>query len=559
MTASVNTRRASCTPAPLRPEELQGLQPLLSKDLTSGSEIGKGRFKQVHQGSLRFRKRPGSDQVDTHADIVILRYAKDKSESKNELQVLSLLARQPDRENFVPTIYGTCDERRATLLIQERALWGSLKAAVVSHNDDGKQRFTIAHSVRACVQVARAMAFLAAVHIVHADLSCRNLLVCRLEEDADCLHVKVTDFGLAIVLKEGADSECRKQPQATRWCAPETVSFSRNSHRSDCWSMGATFWELFSRGAVPWASRTKRSDVATELRKLGEAFADGEAAGNVTEEFPCPAECPQGAHEALLTCLNVDEHARPGFEEVASAFEQLSKKAPETANLEARPGAKAAEALKSERPDGGGSSVATTTSDVSATLEQQDSAGNSASSTPPPPGANPAHAARFKALASDFEQAVLAWRGHSEVSCRSSVVLPFRQSSPEQRTAVALTDEFVPLVPQGSRSARARTRSPGSELKAWKLHSLVNTSLLRERSYAGIDQAFLAFGACARDNTPCVLRDPQGNGVAAKSWFVMEQTPTVPSAPRAPMPAWAWVSPRVSPRSLSPITRCYGY
>jgi len=69
MTAPVSARAKSSQPPPLRPEELQGLQSLLCKDLTIGTEIGKGRFKQVHQGTLRARKRPGSDQTDTCYDV----------------------------------------------------------------------------------------------------------------------------------------------------------------------------------------------------------------------------------------------------------------------------------------------------------------------------------------------------------------------------------------------------------------------------------------------------------------------------------------------------------
>merc|ERR1719409_2514963 len=150
------------------------------------------------------------------------------------------------------------------------------------------------------------MAFLQSVSVVHADLSCRNILLCRLEEDARLCVAKVTDFGLAVDLPEGIDCEYRKQAQATRWCSPETVAESKLSHRSDVWSFGATGWELFSgANALPWTRLERREKVAERLKVLADLAkredeaAKAEATELIQEEFPMTANCPEAANDVL--------------------------------------------------------------------------------------------------------------------------------------------------------------------------------------------------------------------------------------------------------------------
>jgi len=286
-----------------------GLSCLSAGDLSIGEEIGKGRFKRVVEGTLR------SSSLGDECDVVVLQYV--KSGEKRELQVLTMLAKNTSSCPFVPEIYGAIDEGPTMLIVQERATWGSMKAALSV--TDGVH-FTFEHKLHGSTQISRAMAFLESMRIVHADLSCRNILLCQYrQEDPSCTLVKVTDFGLAVVLKEGADSEIRKQPQATRWCAPETVAHSKFSHRSDVWSLGTTLWELFSGGAVPWVRWQRRSNVGARLRTLADIAAKG-GSENISEDFPAPCDCNPAAHSAMLACLQVDERARPGFAQLVEDF-----------------------------------------------------------------------------------------------------------------------------------------------------------------------------------------------------------------------------------------------
>merc|ERR1719221_519316 len=135
------------------------------------------------------------------------------------------------------------------------------------------------------------MAFLASHRIVHADLSARNVLLLQLGEAPSSVAVKITDFGLSLILEEGVSFVECKQPMATRWCAPETIASQRLSHRSDAWALGATLWEVFAHGESPWPRRPKRAD-----------------------DFPRSGGCSPPVHEAILSCLQADEQARPSFQ-----------------------------------------------------------------------------------------------------------------------------------------------------------------------------------------------------------------------------------------------------
>jgi len=279
----------------------RSLEQIPEASLAIGDEIGKGRFKRVHRGKLGARP------------TVVLRYSEETDNS--EVKILALLAKAAGSRDHVPEIYGVCYERASTTsIVQELAALGSLKLAL--KDPCVESRLSPAHRVQSSTQLARAMAFLEGLRIVHADLSCRNVLLLRLDEDARNTVVKVTDFGLSLVLAEGSAREHRKQPQATRWCAPETIAEHALSHRSDVWSLGATLWELFSGGANPWVRRDRRADVSQRLRDLAENGGAAEGGADVSEDFERPAGCPEAAHTAILSCFQADELARPGFRQL---------------------------------------------------------------------------------------------------------------------------------------------------------------------------------------------------------------------------------------------------
>jgi len=305
--------------------------------ITVGDVVGKGRFKKVHQGRYNGR------------DVVVLRYVKDtkdfsrsvsptrngsasndrdsKDEDKNynELKILCLLSKKGS-EAFVPEIYGVCHENHSTIIVQEFAAWQNLKDLLKKSG----VKVTNLHKLQCGSQMSRAMAFLESKCVVHADLSARNVLMFRFEEDPSLLVAKVSDFGLSCILKEGTDSVLQRQPQATRWCAPETVSLNKLSHRADMWSLGVTMWEIYADGVAPWPCREGRADVAAQLRVIAEKGASAEGGDDVSGDFPRSDCCPVVVHSVILSCMKADEYARPRFTALAMTLDNIIEEGGET-------------------------------------------------------------------------------------------------------------------------------------------------------------------------------------------------------------------------------------
>lgn len=319
---------------------MQSLEKLLSKlekvpfaAINVGDVVGKGRFKRVHRGRFKgrdavvlryakdlsrgFSPRRGANGADKNAEKVA---EEERDKNYNELRILALLAKKGS-DAFVPDIFGVCFEPHSTIIVQEFASWSTLKSLL--QHDSLKVVATNLHRLYCATQISRSMAYLESEKVVHADLSCRNVLIFRFEEAPQLTVAKVSDFGLSVVLKEGTESTQLRQPQATRWCAPETVSSNKLSHSADMWSVGVTCWEMYADGTAPWPGRPKRADVAARLKDIAETGGMAEGGGNVDSDFPRSACCPPVVHNLLLTTLNADEFLRPKFAQLADRIDRI--------------------------------------------------------------------------------------------------------------------------------------------------------------------------------------------------------------------------------------------
>lgn len=503
--------------------------------------------------------------------MVILRYAKDDGEH-NELQILSLLAGDRSANRHIPEIYGVCYTAEATSIVQELAIWGALKVAL--KNPELAPRITNAHKLRCTIQLAQGMAFLESNRCVHADLSCRNVLLFALEDNAAETIVKLTDFGLSVILQEGTDHECRKQPQATRWCAPETIAHMKLSHASDVWALGATLWELFNAATAPWVRREKRTEVAARLRDLAENNGIAEGGPDVSQDFPQAAGCPDNVHSLVLQCLQVDEYSRPTFSLLSS---RLARALEEGNSVPSDVDSKAngQPAAKAPTP----STVAPPSRDQTpARVEQEPAVEAAAQERPwsceadgraPMDDERDSHAAHFKAirfflrsqLAAESlpDEALLAmWQEVDEAQAReaylmdlvrrmqavanesSEVVEMLEESMPKSPAGVYLTpsrrglpppppafsgsaamlsgapshDHLVPLTPAGGNMIDCACPLPPHD-GMWTLWSFIGPALRRQDFVIEAD-AWAAFDA--NKAQPCMLRDPSGAEVAARAW-----------------------------------------
>lgn len=525
-------------------KQLAKLEKIAFGTINVGDVVGKGRFKRVHRG--RFRGR----------DVVVLRYAKDvsrgfspqrqrpggpdqneeKDKNCNELRILAQLAKKGS-EACVPEIYGVCHEPHSTIIVQEFASRGTLKSLL--QNASLQELASNLHRLHCANQVARAMAFLESERVVHADLSCRNVLIFRFEEAPHHVVAKVSDFGLSVVLKGNSDCLQLRQPQATRWCAPETVSENKLSHRADMWSLGVTLWEMYANGAVPWPLRPKRAEVAARLKDIVETGGAAEGTPEVGEDFPCSSLCPAVVHRVILSCLRADEHLRPQFAHLAKTWARIIEEGGESDSL----ATDAASAITSgmgsaSRKKGGGR--------FELPPKEQ-------STEPDTPqwrnwcawaAADEGVAARLKALRAFPEEdrqvlldaedrlkrqldqivdlkreasakQVMSNSGYPNVLCNSQFA-PLAGTPTTPRKVFLQTSPSTSSSPNTVRMESARPAWPSSK-GAWSLWASRGTEVQRMEFQRDVE-AWEAFRWMKRSAIPCTLRDPSGVEVASESW-----------------------------------------
>jgi serine/threonine protein kinase len=297
--------------APVETIEELSLEELEEDALTLGSRIGQGRFKSVYTGYHK-----------DHGPVAVLRI--EAEAERNEARMLGLLASLDYSYLHFPELFGAKEDPSGGLLLaQEISLMGSVRS--VLREPDLAPLLTPMHRLHIAQQTAAAVDFLEAARIIHTDIACRNVLIYQLEDDPELTTVKLTDFGLAVDMPPNTDHITSRTPQATRWCAPETVAYMTWSYKTDVWSLGASLWELFAGGVSPWASISKRGDVAKKLRQIAEGMPNVAEQEMVSKFFPAPEPgvFPEVAHTVVLSCLRVDPAMRGRASSVAEVFDAL--------------------------------------------------------------------------------------------------------------------------------------------------------------------------------------------------------------------------------------------
>ncbi len=344
--APVSPRTGSSNYRPI----LSKLEAIPQAAVSTGRVFGRGNFKTVNLGLWR------------DVDVVLVRFAKDsqplakakavpvkpialvptKDQNENELRILQHLCTQAGSKEFIPAVYGVVFELRAAILVQEFAPWGCMKDAFANPKFRGNA--VNLHYLHAAAQLARAMDFVAGHRIVHADLAARNVLLSSFEENPlhpdGCVRVKLTDFGLSVLLQGDEDYVVIRQPITTRWGAPEAVARYTQSWRSDVWALGCTVWEMYA-GTAPWPNVETRMEVREQLRALAELgekrqLEGGEPSGGeeMASELPIQAPlCPPVVHSVVLSTLEANEFLRPTFAEFAETLELLISAGGEPAEL----------------------------------------------------------------------------------------------------------------------------------------------------------------------------------------------------------------------------------
>merc|ERR1719481_2425840 len=137
------------------------------------------------------------------------------------------------------------------------------------------------------------MAYLEEQKYIHRDLATRNVLVAQRNQ------VKLADFGLARLAKEGNYRARQGQRFPIKWTAPEAVNFCKFSIKSDVWSFGILLTELVTYGRIPYPGLSN-SEV---LHQVEHGY-----------RMQAPQGCPPSLYDIMLECWHKDPIKRPTFE-----------------------------------------------------------------------------------------------------------------------------------------------------------------------------------------------------------------------------------------------------
>lgn len=149
-------------------------------------------------------------------------------------------------------------------------------------------------------QIAKAMAGLHALGIVHRDLKAENILVFR---DSEVPEVRIADFDRAVHLPAG---ETLKEPVGSLFhMAPELLAWEPYDRRVDIYAFGILMFEVAQGGARPFPQ------VATGLP--GALSAEAFGAKVISEGLRPDWRADPALGELAARCLAHDPGARPEF------------------------------------------------------------------------------------------------------------------------------------------------------------------------------------------------------------------------------------------------------
>ncbi|XP_058852671.1 uncharacterized protein LOC131732520 [Acipenser ruthenus] len=268
--------------------------------------IGSGNFGTVYRGSYQ----------GTVAAIKKIPIQGSLNDITHEILVCTRLSHP-----HIARVMAVSKTDRAILIANEYIHGASLEK--VLHGDDANFKLNEEEQCYIGLEVALAVEYIHSKNIIHQDIKPANILVEQRSKKA-----LLTDWGLANVrdsvsLRLGSRTVAQvagPQGGTALYMAPECmINFMQPSVKSDVWSLGATFLELFT-GCYPWNVNNCR-----ELSRLllTEAVPHGLSSLNSPQKtIVCP-------------CLNYSSDLRPPVSEVVQIFKGL-----DIINLEQRYGFK---------------------------------------------------------------------------------------------------------------------------------------------------------------------------------------------------------------------------
>uniref|UniRef100_A0A8C4IQV1 Tyrosine-protein kinase n=1 Tax=Dicentrarchus labrax TaxID=13489 RepID=A0A8C4IQV1_DICLA len=288
------------------------------------SLLGKGNF-----GSVELcRYDPLGDNTGELVAVKKLQPNKQSTldDFKKEVKTLSVL-----HCDYIVKYRGVCYSmgRLSMSLVMEYLPHGSL----IGYLENNRHKVNTRRLLLFASQICKGMEYLQTLRYVHRDLAARNILV------ASESLVKIADFGLTKIIPFDKEYYRVTQPGESPifWYAPESISESRFSPKSDVWSFGVVLHELFSycnMNSNPKRVRRQCNTIVVppspfsplSLMSLVQGPSISMHLANILKtnwRLPPPPSCPLKVYGLMKECWAYDFEERPCFSSLANEIETI--------------------------------------------------------------------------------------------------------------------------------------------------------------------------------------------------------------------------------------------
>jgi len=153
-------------------------------------------------------------------------------------------------------------------------------------------------------------------NIIHRDISCRNIFV-----DLNNRAI-LADYGLARKMEDKVYYTNHSQVP-WQWTAPEALTTNKFKKSADIWSVGVTFWEILSKGKIPYHDERQKLGInaSFQISQSVELIREGKIKLSVPEDI---AKVSPLLARMVKMCLDLKPPNRPSADRLALGL-QLEK------------------------------------------------------------------------------------------------------------------------------------------------------------------------------------------------------------------------------------------
>ena len=232
-------------------------------------------------------------------------------EGTKDLLAESLCMAQIEPHKNIVSLIGVVTSGVPLLLVEalcdNGSLLGLLKKRSIGNGPLSPTNGTKKIDADIAIDIAQGMQHLSEKHLlVHRDLAARNVLV---DYNLNC---KIADFGLSrAYTKESDYYQTETGMFALRWTAPESMSSSKFTSRSDVWAYGVVLLEICSDGENPM-KELPNAEIAYKVQ-------NGYLTGNPPQLIEHACLLPM--RKLMMECWDLDPLKRPHFSAILDRLE----------------------------------------------------------------------------------------------------------------------------------------------------------------------------------------------------------------------------------------------